>query len=146
MCVTVPLVLKPRLSWLMAWRLPLPETVDCTTPCATVAVRVRVAWLPAAGPTTRIAAATAPAQRIPSAYTSQDALVGSAFISLPTYWVEPVRAGEERPQAGLNSRKAMPRPASGGERPNTPRAPGAAWGVCDDPVRMAILGGIDLGG
>ena len=42
MCVTVPLVLKPRSSWLAACRLPLPETVDWTTPCAAVAVRVTV--------------------------------------------------------------------------------------------------------
>ncbi len=67
MCVTVPLVLKPRLSWLAAWRLPLPDTVDCTTPLATTAVRVTVAWLLDAGPTTSTAAAIAPMQRAPSA-------------------------------------------------------------------------------
>jgi hypothetical protein len=32
--VTTPLVLKPRLSWFGAWRFPLPETVDWTTPCS----------------------------------------------------------------------------------------------------------------
>jgi hypothetical protein len=79
MLVTVPLVLKPRLSSLAGWRLPLPETVDWTTPRATVAVRVAVAWLPEAGPTTRMAAAIAPAHRAPSAYTSQDALVRSVI-------------------------------------------------------------------
>ena len=62
MFVTVPLVLKPRSSWLAAARLPLPETVDWTTPCAAVAVRVTVAWLPDAGPTTRKAATIAPTQ------------------------------------------------------------------------------------
>ena len=66
MCVTVPPVLKPRLSWLRACRLPLPDTVDCTTPWATVAVRVTVAWLLDAGPTSRTAATIAPAQRAPS--------------------------------------------------------------------------------
>ncbi len=40
-CVTVPLVLKPRSSWLAASMLPLPETVDCTTPrCATTVLVV----------------------------------------------------------------------------------------------------------
>jgi hypothetical protein len=66
MCVTVPLVLKPRSSWVAGCRLPLPETVDWTTPCATVAVRVTVDVLPEAGPTTRTAATIAPAQRTPS--------------------------------------------------------------------------------
>jgi hypothetical protein len=45
MCVTVPLVLKPRLSWLAAWMLPLPDTVDCTTPLCTVALRLLCAEL-----------------------------------------------------------------------------------------------------
>jgi len=67
MSVTVPLVLKPRLSWLAACRLPLPDTVDWTTPAATVAVRVTVVVLPEAGPTTRTAATIAAAQRAPSA-------------------------------------------------------------------------------
>ena len=66
MCVTVPLVLKPKFSWLAACRLPLPETVDCTTPRETVAVREIVAVLLDAGPTNRTAATIAPAQRAPS--------------------------------------------------------------------------------
>ncbi len=67
MWLTVPLVLKPRLSWLADWRLPLPDTVDCTTPCAAVAVRVTVVWLPDAGPTTSTAATIAPTQATASA-------------------------------------------------------------------------------
>ena len=63
MWVTVPLVLNPKFSWLAACRLPLPDTVDWTTPCATVAVRVIVAVLLDAGPTKRMAARIAPAQR-----------------------------------------------------------------------------------
>ena len=66
MLVTVPLVLNPRFSWLAAARLPLPETVDWTTPCAALAVRVTAVSLPEAGPTTRKAATIAPAQRAPS--------------------------------------------------------------------------------
>ena len=83
MWVTVPLVLKPRLSWLAAWRLPLPDTVDCTTPLATVTVRLWFRWLAEAGPTTRMAAAIAPAQRAPSTYTSQDAPVLSVMSLAP---------------------------------------------------------------
>jgi hypothetical protein len=75
MWVTVPLVLKPRFSWLAACRLPLPDTVDWTTPCAALAVRVTLAWLLDAGPTTSTAATIAAAQRAPRMYTSQDARV-----------------------------------------------------------------------
>jgi hypothetical protein len=71
-CVTVPLVLKPRSSWLAGSMLPLPETVDCTTPRCAVTVRVTDDALPLdAGPTTRIAAAIAPASSAASAYTGQ---------------------------------------------------------------------------
>src|SRR3979411_879871 len=59
MCWTVPLVAKPRFSWLAGWRLPLPETVDWTTPLVAVAVRVTVEEPALAGPTRMIAAAVA---------------------------------------------------------------------------------------
>jgi hypothetical protein len=39
MRVISPLVAKSRSSWLAGARLPLPDTVDCTTPRATVTVR-----------------------------------------------------------------------------------------------------------
>ncbi|MGA2321063.1 MAG: hypothetical protein ABSG95_10050 [Solirubrobacteraceae bacterium] len=63
---SVPLVAKLTPTFVAGWSVPLPETVDWTTPCATVAVRVWLAWLPEAGPITMIAAAIAPAQRAPS--------------------------------------------------------------------------------
>ncbi len=51
MWVTVPLVLKPRFSSSADCTLPLPETVDCTTPSLAVAVRVRDPLDSDAGPT-----------------------------------------------------------------------------------------------
>jgi hypothetical protein len=39
MCVTVPLVPKSSSSWFAGARVPLPDTVDCTTPRATATVR-----------------------------------------------------------------------------------------------------------
>ena len=72
---TIPLVLNPRSSWLDASTFPLPVTVDCTTPRPTVTTRRPTAADGEVGPTIRIAVTTAPMQRAPSAYTSQDALV-----------------------------------------------------------------------
>lgn len=66
MSVIVPLVLKPRLSWLAGCRLPLPETVDWTMPSATLAVRVTAVVLPEAGPTSKMATTIAPTQKRPS--------------------------------------------------------------------------------
>jgi hypothetical protein len=59
--------------------LPDPETVDWTTPSATVTVRLCVVADCELGPTTRKAATIATMQRAPSVYTSQDAL-GRPFI------------------------------------------------------------------
>src|SRR5271170_3724644 len=97
MWVTVPAVLKPRLSWLAGCRLPLPETVDWTTPRATVAVRLTAVWLAGAGPTTRIAAAIAPAQQAPSPSSGQDGLRRSVIGARPRCWGEAVRRTEESP-------------------------------------------------
>jgi hypothetical protein len=66
MLVTVPPALNPRFSWLAGARLPLPDTVDCTTPWVALAVRVAVLELPEAGPTTNTAATMAPTQSRPS--------------------------------------------------------------------------------
>src|SRR5271165_1932407 len=78
---TTPAVLKPRLSWMAGWMLPLPETVDWTTPCWAVTMRLCTVADCEGAPTTRKAATIAPAQRAPSAYTSQDAL-GRSVIYL----------------------------------------------------------------
>ena len=51
MRVTVPAVLKPRSSWLTGSIVPLPETVDCTTPYCAVAVRVDPELCEEAAPT-----------------------------------------------------------------------------------------------
>ena len=65
--VSVPLVAKLTPTFDAGASVPLPDTVDCTTPRATVAVRVTVAWLPEAGPTRSTAATIAPTQIAASA-------------------------------------------------------------------------------
>jgi hypothetical protein len=67
MLLTVPLVLNPRFSSLAAAMLPLPETVDWTTPRCAVTIRVCVERCPEAGPTSSTAATIAPASSAPSA-------------------------------------------------------------------------------
>ena len=60
--MTTPEVLKPRSSWVAAWMLPLPETVDWTTPSPTVIVRPVALAVPEEGPTMSTAATIAPTQ------------------------------------------------------------------------------------
>src|ERR1700684_3950916 len=71
MCVTTPLVLNPRFSWLADCRLPLPDTVDCTTPFATVAVLVLCAVLRDACPTVVYATTIATIHSTPRVITNQ---------------------------------------------------------------------------
>jgi hypothetical protein len=64
---STPLDVKPIESCVAAWIVPVAETVERTTPRATVAVRVDV-WVDAVlWPTTRYAAAPAPASARASA-------------------------------------------------------------------------------
>jgi hypothetical protein len=65
--VTLPEAPKLMFMVLAGERLPLPETVDCTTPLATVTTRSLVVDEALSGPTTTIAAATPPTATAPSA-------------------------------------------------------------------------------
>ena len=64
MWVTVPEVLKSRFSWVAGWRLPLAETVDCTTPRSAVTSRVCAPELDG-GPTMSAAVTPAAMQSTP---------------------------------------------------------------------------------
>jgi hypothetical protein len=66
MWVISPLVPKFRATWLAGERLPLPDTVDCTTPRATVTVRSRAVEVDGE-PMARIATTTPAAASTPSA-------------------------------------------------------------------------------
>lgn len=67
-----PDTLKFALLWPTAVNVPLADTVDCTTPLPTVAVRVDAADC-AGGPTTRNAATKAATHSVASMYRSQGA-------------------------------------------------------------------------
>jgi oxygen-dependent protoporphyrinogen oxidase len=65
--VTLPEAPKLRFMVLAGDRLPLPDTVDCTTPLETVTIRSLVVDDAFSGPTTTIAATTPPTATAPSA-------------------------------------------------------------------------------
>src|SRR5271165_2658074 len=102
MWVTVPLVLKPRLSWFADWMFPLPETVDCTTPYFTVVVRVLCPLDGDAGPTAVYATMTSAMQPM----TSRLLRTGCSLNLLASVG-RPSELGSRRTAAG-----GEPRPSS----------------------------------
>jgi hypothetical protein len=63
--VTLPVAPKLKSIVLAGDRLPLPETVDCTTPLVTATVRSRLVVADVAGPTRITAAITPPMASAP---------------------------------------------------------------------------------
>ena len=72
---SVPPVGKLRLTWLPACRVPLPETVDWTTPFSATTMRCWAGRAVEGGPTTRIATTTAATQGRARASLDQSGVV-----------------------------------------------------------------------